>query len=243
MYVDNVMMLEADVSLGRLSGPSSSGEIVPIMAHPPHKTSDQTVGMFLDAIVDATRNDRVKKGIKLDFKDMGAVEDTLQAIKAMDTQMNFPLWLNADVLPGPGSAHSSYLSPLNATAFLSLCRQLQPSRTLSLGWTTGHQLIPSAYSQHQLDSMKNLLKGVNLDKVSVTFPVRAANALQSTEALKSFLGHFGSGATLTVWYSNEDEMIAGEELARFVTDIGRDKVYVDVPGPLYSDVQDSLNSN
>ncbi len=96
-----------------------------------------------------------------------------------------------------------------------------------------------------------LLGGAN----NITFPVRAALAVNSLDTLKrycyreknsfclasmvflnSLLSSAGDGATLTVWSSSGDP-VNGEELARFVESVGRDRVFVDVPGNLDRDMR------
>lgn len=44
-----------------------------------------------------------------------------------------PIWVNADVLPGPGGL----ATPLEAQGFLSAVGALPMDTVLSLGWTTG----------------------------------------------------------------------------------------------------------
>lgn len=70
------MMIEADVSMGTITG--REGKFLPIMAHPPFKTSD----LSLEEFVDIALSSRPPKGIKLDFKDMEVVELSLMIIKA-----------------------------------------------------------------------------------------------------------------------------------------------------------------
>ena len=49
-FIGDTMMLEADVSLGTLIG--QSGELpYPIMAHPPETTSDLSLEMFLEGVL------------------------------------------------------------------------------------------------------------------------------------------------------------------------------------------------
>lgn len=69
-------MIEADVSMGTIAG--GDGNIMPIMAHPPVNTSDLSLEEFLDTILSSGTS----KGIKLDFKDLEALEPSLMAIKS-----------------------------------------------------------------------------------------------------------------------------------------------------------------
>jgi len=85
-------MIEADVSL------SASGVL--IMAHPPNRTSDLTLHEFVMSILNGTTGP--KRGFKLDFKEMAAVEPTLTWLKTLDTK-KMPIMLNADIVSGPGT--------------------------------------------------------------------------------------------------------------------------------------------
>ncbi len=46
------MMLEADVSMGKVAGSDSksSSAPAPVMAHPPHTTSDLSLGQFVEMV-------------------------------------------------------------------------------------------------------------------------------------------------------------------------------------------------
>ena len=90
---DSTMMIEADVSLGAGNKP--------IMAHPPANTSDLSLEQFLESVLASTQSGE-KKGIKLDFKFLGVVEPSLVMLDKLRDKMNFPVWLNADILKGPG---------------------------------------------------------------------------------------------------------------------------------------------
>jgi hypothetical protein len=70
------MMIEADVSMGTVTG--SDGIMLPIMAHPPLNNSDLSLEEFIDTILSSG----TPKGIKLDFKDLEALESSLMAIKS-----------------------------------------------------------------------------------------------------------------------------------------------------------------
>ena len=50
------MMLEADVSLGTLIGHPDQDPF-PVMAHPPHTTSDLSLEMFLDGVIQVNTKD------------------------------------------------------------------------------------------------------------------------------------------------------------------------------------------
>lgn len=48
-------------------------------------------------------------------------------------QLQGPVWINADVLPGPGGK----ATPLDPLVFLQEVAQRSENDVLSLGWTTG----------------------------------------------------------------------------------------------------------
>jgi hypothetical protein len=66
-------------------------------------------------------------------------------------QINFPVMLNADILPGPVN---STTQPVDADTFLEHCVRLFPSSTLSVGWTTRYDglIITGSYSQEQVSA-------------------------------------------------------------------------------------------
>lgn len=62
-----------------------------------------------------------------------ALAPGLALVQKVLAQTSLPVWINADVLPGPGG----HARPLDPQAFLSAARGLPPHTVLSLGWTTG----------------------------------------------------------------------------------------------------------
>ena len=108
------MMIEADVSIG------PGGE--PIMAHPPAIDSDLSLQQFLDIVIAETGRG-ARKGIKLDFKAIEIVEPSLQMVKLVESKLDFPVWLNADIIVGPGGG-----PPVDAEQFLSLCSEYIPGK-------------------------------------------------------------------------------------------------------------------
>lgn len=66
--------------------------------------------------------------------------------------MNYPVWINADIIAGP--LNSTESTPVNATRFLNGCKLLTSS-TLSIGWTTrwGSDFDEGSYNDTQIDNM------------------------------------------------------------------------------------------
>ncbi|XP_042678829.1 protein FAM151B isoform X3 [Centrocercus urophasianus] len=118
-----VHMVEGDVLLR--GGRGGDGD--PIMAHPPETDSDITLQEWLEEMVSTD------KGIKLDFKSLDAVLPSLELLQLVKPCLERPVWLNADILPGPNG-----ISPVvDAKGFLDTVTSFFPDVTLSLGWTTG----------------------------------------------------------------------------------------------------------
>ena len=156
----DVSAIEADIMMSP-GGPSNGNGAkaagrVPVMAHPTWRRQlpndiDLTFAEFLErCIADGSRH------LKLDFKELEAVEPCLELLAARWPHLHAngqAIWLNADVLPGP-NARGACRVP--AHAFLPLCRRLCPHAVLSLGWTV-HPLGPEeAYSEHDLLEMRRL---------------------------------------------------------------------------------------
>ena len=98
----------------------------------------------------------VRKGIKLDFKSIDIVRETLVIVKSLEhkascdswtgnhydglfSQINFPLWMNADIVLGPGGAENRVIDPHR---FLQLSREFFPAATLSTGYVTDLPAFP-----------------------------------------------------------------------------------------------------
>lgn len=134
------------------------------------------------------------------------------------------LWLNADVLAGPGCDQPT----IDAVPFLALCQSYWPRAVLSLGWTTRpppvqpHTQTADAhyYSDEDVSAMVSLLSPSAATRSAspspsssspspfpqCTFPVRASLvrrswSLGSLQRLLAACPH----SSLTVWTSREEQ--------------------------------------
>eukprot|EP00794_Sanderia_malayensis_P016560 gene16560-18237_t len=161
-----IFILEADVVMDALKK-------IPIMAHPPAVSSDLTLHMFLN---ETFLKKDPQKGIKLDFKQLEAIQPSLEILKnvknasKLQGRKPFPILLNADILTGPNQPAST---PVNATKFIELCMAYGSNEILSPGWTTKADNSPTAkgYSWEMVREMQSVIKDVTQE---VTFPVRAS---------------------------------------------------------------------
>jgi len=193
--------LEADVSWNSLLG-------IPVMKHAASSTdpTDLPVSTWLHHACGSASITI----IKLDFKAIDAVAPTVQLLKerfqvnaaASSTSANgAQIWLNADVLKGPGT----HLAPVPVDRFLDACDQL-PHATLSLGWTTGWSPFAKVvYDDAHVNEMVTLLEArreIQGFKRHVTFPVRASLVNSSWNALARLLRTVPD-SSLTLWTADE----------------------------------------
>ncbi|KAM4576700.1 protein FAM151B isoform 3-T3 [Odontesthes bonariensis] len=182
-------MIEADIIMSK----------EPIMAHPPDTDSDVTLKEWLEAVKEHN------KGIKLDFKrwepafippetvvvcnavfwfscSLEAVSQSLALLGELLAEQSCPVWINADILCGPGGQ----ATPLDSQAFLSAVTALPTHTVLSLGWTTGWTaaIDNPGYSWDMVRTMEEKCRSLTHP---VTFPVRAALLAQSFSQLSWLL--------------------------------------------------------
>nr|XP_057927376.1 protein FAM151B [Doryrhamphus excisus] len=203
-------MIEADIIM-RGHDPKE-----PIMAHPPDTDSDITLKEWLKAV-------RLHpKGVKLDFKSLEALSLSTALLQEGLSQIPCPVWINADVLPGPGGEQT----PLEPRAFLAVVRTLPSNIVLSLGWTTNWAagIDNPGYSWDMMHEMEDICGGLqNL----VTFPVRAALLAKSFPQL-SWLLQQSNRYSLTVWTGQNDEFTI-QDLLPYRTQMDVSRICYDLP--------------
>lgn len=215
-----VHMIEADILL------RGTGAREPIMAHPPATDSDINLQDWLAQV--AASN----KGIKLDFKSLEAVLPSMKILNAVKDNLHQPVWINADILLGPGGNVG-----VNAKEFLLTVTSFFPDVTLSLGWTTVWHPDRSneGYSWEMVREMENICK--NLSQL-VTFPVRAALVRQSWPQLQWLL-QTSDRYSLTVW-SGKDDIYPVEDLLYIREHSGEDRIFYDVFEPQNSELKQAI---
>lgn len=128
-----VEFIEADIVLGSLKDDETRAQ-QPVMGHPPATTSDITLESFLNQVLEHNRlHPLARKGVKLDFKSIEVWRGSEQMLQTLWPQMDYPVWLNADIIAGP--YENTATVPVNASAFLAGAQRL-PRAVLSIGWTT-----------------------------------------------------------------------------------------------------------
>ncbi|XP_007519180.1 protein FAM151B [Erinaceus europaeus] len=207
-------MIEADVLL-----PSDGSEHVqPIMAHPPETSSDLTLQEWLGAVLQSN------KGIKLDFKSLAAVQPSMMLLENVKPQLKRPVWINADVLPGPDGTSRA----VAAKPFIDTVTSFFPDVTFSLGWTTGWhpEKVNDGYSWTMVKEMEHICGELSQP---VTFPVRAALVRQSSAQLLWLLSK-SNRYSLTVWTGKNDDYSV-EDLLYIRDHFDKRQVFYDILEP------------
>ncbi|XP_075974437.1 protein FAM151B isoform X3 [Anticarsia gemmatalis] len=228
VLASNICMLEADIVLGTISG---KDEVIPVMAHPPATSSDLSLANFLSTVAQYNyENTDKQKGVKLDFKSIEAFESSQDVIaRYSKPQPNFPIWLNADILPGPVD---SQVKPVDPAKFLELGSK-HPRAVLSVGWTTnyGGNLTEGEYSGEQIGTMLRMINEHHINQ-TVTFPVRAGLAANSQPVILDLLRETSSlNSSMTVW-SSEGDHVEVDRLRALILTVGLERTYLDVPQEL-----------
>ncbi|XP_014670726.1 PREDICTED: uncharacterized protein LOC106811569 isoform X2 [Priapulus caudatus] len=184
-----VMMLEADVIL-------REGSFIPVMAHSPAVDSNLTLEEWLLRTVVAD------KGMKIDFRLIGALDPAMDVLVEMDKDLHAPLWINADIVSGPNYP----LPPVDPVRFLETTVRRFPRSVLSLGWTTWWVPDGCVVTQSNRYTWKMMLDMVQLCcslQQPITFPVRAVWAHTSYDKWL-WLTQLRPDFTLTVWHGARD---------------------------------------
>ncbi|XP_015598599.1 protein FAM151B isoform X2 [Cephus cinctus] len=219
----DIMMLEADIVLGTLNDDSST-EQIPIMGHPPANKSDLSLEQFINTVAA-----NGKKGVKLDFKTTEVFNQSLSILAKLHKNMTFPVWLNADILPGPVNATAN---PVDARSFLTGAHKTFPESTLSIGWTTRYgsadNITEGTYTSGMVQRMVDIVSSSNITQ-SITYPVRAAIVVNSISEMQDLLNRTSANnPTLTIWTGKGDD-IDTDKLSTFIKTVGVSKVYIDLP--------------
>nr|XP_034187429.1 protein FAM151B isoform X1 [Osmia lignaria] len=236
----DIMMLEADVVMGKMNNNTNSSQLIPIMAHPPANVSDLSLDDFLKTVIEKKN---ATKGVKLDFKTIEAFNASKPILDTVRNNLKFPVFINADIIAGPVNATTV---PVDAKSFLSVAKTIG-NCTLSIGWTTRYgekdKITDGWYTEEQVQKMIDVLKEQNPTQ-PITYPVRAGPAANNITVIKYLMeksANISNDVTLTVW-SSEGDAVNAKQLSTLIKDIGVDKVYVDVPEDLMKNLNFSAAS-
>ncbi|NXC44204.1 F151B protein, partial [Penelope pileata] len=199
----------------------------PIMAHPPETDSDITLQEWLGEVVGTD------KGIKLDFKSLDAVRPSLELLQRVKPRLRRPVWINADILPGPNGSSAK----VDAKGFLDTVTSFFPNVTLSLGWTTGWH--PDRHNKgYDWAMVKEMAQICSPLSQPVTFPVRAALVRQSVSELR-WLMEQSDRYSLTIWTGKQD-VYSVEDLLYIRENFDKSRVYYDISEPQNSEFKKAI---
>lgn len=162
-------------------------------------SSDDVQTSFLSSNI--RRFQRTPKGIKLDFKSKSSIKETIAfCIREKVCESLMSLWLNADILFGPGVMETSAIVP--AIPFIENCALL-PEAVISLSWKcTEYSVRYMAYTSDMICEMGKIIQQSAIANVHVTFPVCAVYAVPSYPELENILNlcdKQGLSASLTIF--------------------------------------------
>ncbi|XP_078420552.1 protein FAM151B [Cetorhinus maximus] len=218
-------MIEADV----LVGSQGSHEGQPIMAHPPENDSDITLHNWLNEVL------KSDKGIKLDFKSLSAVEPAMKMLVSMKDLLTRPVWINADILPGPNESSTAII----ANEFLHTVTSYLSDVTLSLGWTTS-ELVDQRINGYTWEMVKEMEQICRTLYQPVTFPVRAALVRPSWPQLHWLLEQ-SERYSLTVWAARKDSYSV-EDMLYIRENFDKSRIYFDLFEPQNSELRQAINT-
>jgi len=217
----SAMMIEGDVSYI-----PQTEEI--IMAHyPPRRGDNKTLNEWQEDEARKPEEEKLYleewieliaesgKGAKLDFKDQHAVPDGLEALRRVIGGRDIPVFLNADVLEGPGGSRSCF----EAEEFISFCNQLYPHAIVSLGWTTENV----EGGKYDREHFREILTICQLCAGAVTVSIKAGFLKESHRELKRFLEK--TDHTFTVW---DDKEVSHDLMEWMRNEIGHDRIFYDI---------------
>ncbi len=112
---------------------------------------------------------------------------------------------------------------------------------MCIGTDEEQQLISIAqYTNENLQEAIRTLSAADLLNREVTFPVRAGIAAQSIGVLLNLVEQAGPNSSLTLW-SKKGDPVDMENLEHLIKNVGRHRVYTDLPFSLPNDNPSSSN--
>lgn len=213
--------IEADIIYSESQG-------ISVMGHPPQVDGELALSSLLQQVRQSNFQQQQLHStkcniLKLDFKSMRALESSLNDIKDylknLPPQLYSQVWINADILQGPGGGQHEDMKPkFDAVEFMELLTtetSVTAFTTLSIGWTTSLTDSRAPYTQDMVDEMITLLAPYS--NMNITFPIRASSLRSSWEALSKLYDNEIDKSkkwTVTLWWSlrSEQHCLSREEM-------------------------------
>jgi len=209
-----ITAIEADILMGHVKGrEASSVGRIPIMAHPPDRVSD----LFLDDFLEACMEDGLRH-LKLDFKELLALQVSLPILASHAKRFwenGQSIFINADILPGPGRKGAPATIPADEffAAVLGHC----PGIPLSLGWTCCTAAFGEGYTKADCEEMlrvyKEYVHKLPVASGGVVFAVSLRLAQKSFPELVNLLRHAPT-SQLLLWTGNGELAVSPTTVTR-----------------------------
>lgn len=115
----DILMGTTNTSVAAFSDKVRTSPPQPIMSHPPDRESDLSFARFMKL---ATDGGKLRKHVKLDFKEMETTGPCLDILRHLKFDCDGKtIFLNADIIPGPGRTLDDIAVP--ADIFLDDCQR------------------------------------------------------------------------------------------------------------------------
>lgn len=194
---ESITAIESDIVLSEKTGE-------PVMAHPPSTHSDLSFEQFMHRCITA----QAIKHLKLDFKEQRVVRTCLELAQsysdALETRGQC-VWLNADILPGPGACSSAF----DADKFVRDCTQFMPGGVLSLGWRVDLG-VGCAYDDEHIAEMMGLLRRHSLVESKIVLAANLRLATLGGDALKRLLDD--TNCEILLWTGTGEPAVYPEQV-------------------------------
>ena len=165
------------------------------------------------------------KVLKLDIKNVDAMLEVVDVVRLLASELRgTEIWINSDLLIGPGGDDLFAPDPLDPYHFFTKLRHLPLGARLSLGWCTGWTPVIQRdwYTKKHCEEMRSLVQRFDwlIGGRPITFAVRASMYRDSHVELARLLEAI-PGSSLTLWTWVEGLPQSDLELARATVPRGR----------------------
>ena len=159
-------------------------------------------------------------------------------------QVNFPIWINADILNGPGT--NPFEKPtVDPDVFFQTLNSYFKDVCVSTGWSTHDRILDggqASYTDQHVDEMIALIARYDYPNGGraggYTFPLRAVMAQNSEPAMRRLLDEINP-STITIW-SGAGDVVDAQRMAEAMKAVGLQNVFLDVPEELENEIRKYL---
>ncbi|KAJ8032789.1 hypothetical protein HOLleu_22840 [Holothuria leucospilota] len=210
-----LMMLEADVQVRWESLKQSEGTAFVSLGT--KSSNGMSLNEYLTKIAKFSN-----KGVKINIPDIDSARVVLQNLNELVTILHSPVWIHANVLPGPNDDST----PVDSRKLFGFVNDLYPGVTLCLGWASDWD-PEDAFQRYTWQQVIDMAKVSATTTQPIAFAVRAVFAFNSVRQLKFLLSLTGR-FSIYVWISKYDIMQL-TELIKFRQFMDHKRVFYNLP--------------